>query len=270
AQGELQKLESLYQGLLQMVRTYKEAPPELLLWIYLGYTKVLFDWNRLDEAEDMVHPALAAYQRTQIRDLTLACRFVQLWISQARGRDEETQVLQHKLEKDLASFPLTQPVASFEPLWRVRLLLSQGKVDEAWHWLRASGLSYDDPFTTLPDNDFFFAKYAILARVLIAWGRGHGRDAHLLQAQALLDRLYSFYEKASFKGRMAELLILKSLMFEARGEMQPALTTLGRAVSLAEQTGIVRPFADEGEVMARLLTQVSAYTTASSAYLHTL
>src|SRR5262249_22920035 len=55
AQGELQKLEGLYQGLLQMVRAYKEAPPELVLWIHMGYAKLFLDWNRLDEAGDAIH-----------------------------------------------------------------------------------------------------------------------------------------------------------------------------------------------------------------------
>jgi LuxR family maltose regulon positive regulatory protein len=270
AQGELQKLEGLYQGLLQMVRVHREAPPELVLWTHMGFAKLFLDWNRLDEAEDAIQTALAAYQRTQIKDLTLACQFVQLWISQARGRDEETRELLQKLEKDLSTIPLTQPVVRFEALWLARLRLRQGKVDEAWSWLRASGLRYDDPFTTPPDNDFFFAKYATLARVLIAHGHRYPREAYLLQALSLLERLCPFYEQVGFKGRVAEILVLKSLALEARGEIQPALVTLGKAVSLAEPTGIVRLFADEGEVMARLLTQVSAYTTASPAYLHTL
>jgi ATP/maltotriose-dependent transcriptional regulator MalT len=270
AQGELHKLEGLYQRLLQMARAYREAPPELVLWIYLGYAKLFLDWNRLDEAEDSIQLALAAYQRTQIKELTLACRFVQLWISQARGRDEETRELLQKMEKDLSSIPLTQPVVRFEALWRVRLRLRQGNVDEAGRWLRASGLSYDDPFTTLPDNDFFFAKYATLARILIAQGRRYPKEAHLMQALALLERFCPFYEKAGFKGRVAEILVLTSLALQARGETRPALVTLGRAVSLAEPTGVVRLFADEGEVMARLLAQVSAYTTASPTYLHTL
>jgi LuxR family maltose regulon positive regulatory protein len=174
------------------------------------------------------------------------------------------------MEKDLSSIPLAQPVVRFEALWRVRLRLRQGKGDEAGRWLSASGLSYDDPFTTLPDNDFFFAKYATLTRVLIAQGCRYPREAHLLQALALLERFCPFYEQAGFKGRVAEILVLISLALQARGETRPALVTLGRAVSLAEPTGVVRLFADEGEVMARLLAQVSAYTTASPTYLHIL
>jgi LuxR family maltose regulon positive regulatory protein len=236
----------------------------------MGYAKLFLDWNRLDEAEDAIQMALAAYQRTQIKDLALVCRFVQLWISQARGRDEETQELLQKLEKDLSTISLTRPVVRFEALWLVRLRLRQGKEDEAVRWLSASGLSYDDPFTALPDEDFFFVKYTTMARVLIAQGRRSPREAHLQQALALLKRLCTLYEKAGFKGYVTEILVLTSLALQARGETQPALATLGRALSLAEPTGVVRLFADEGEVMACLLAQVSAYTTASPTYLHTL
>lgn len=270
AQGNVQKLSQLYQGLLQFAHAYEEAPPELSVWISVGYSKLFLDLYRLDEAENMLQRALAAEQKTQLKDLTLACRFVQLWISQARGSEDKTRELLQKLEKPLSGISLAQPVASFDALWWVGLLLSQDKLDEAARWLSACGLSHDDPFTEPPDNDFSFVKYATLARVLIALGRRSPRERYLSQALALLERLYKMYEPVEFHGRVAEICVLKSLALQARGETRAALVTLGQALRLAERPGYVRMFAAEGQPMEQLFAHVAPYVTVSPAYLQRL
>lgn len=270
AQGALQQLARLYQRQLQTAHAYKEAPPELFLWVHMNYANLLLEWNHLDEAQEVIQVALAADQGRQIKELTLGCRFIQLWISQARGRDEETRELLQSLENELASRPSTQPVMAFDALGRVRLWLSQGKLDEAARWLSATGWRYDDPFIGQPDDDYFFAKYITLARILLAQGRQYPREAHLSQAMALLEGFRPVYEHAGCTGRVSEILLLTALVLQAQGKTKPALTALGRALSLAESAGYVRLFAKEGEPLANLLTQVGAYTTASPRYLRQL
>src|SRR5262249_12112763 len=154
--------------------------------------------------------------------------------------------------------------------WRVHLLLSQGNHDEAALWLSACGLSYDDPFVEPPVNDYFFAKYATLARVLIALGRRSPRERYLAQALTLLERLYSMYERVAFHGRKAEILVLKPLDLRAQGETKEAFVALGRAIDLPERPSYVRMFASEGHPMAPLLAHIAPYTTASPAYLRRL
>lgn len=270
AQGEPQKLAQLYQRLLQIAFAHNETPLELFVWIYVGFAKLYLDLYRLDEAEEMIQQAFVWEQKAQLKDLTLACEFVRLWISQARGNEDRTRALLKRLEKPLAKIPLIQSLNGFEALWRVRLLLDQRQLDEATIWLSACGLRYDDPLTESPAHDFFFAKYVTLARVLIALGRRSPRDVYLMQAVALLERFYTIYEQAAFHGRTAEILVLKSLALQAQGETQAALANLGRALLLAEKIGYVRLFASEGQVMAQLLAQVAPYTTASPIYLQLL
>ena len=269
AQGELQKIARLYQWLLRMLPAHKEAPPELTAWICTGYAKLLLEWNRLDEAEDYIKLALGASRRIQIKELTLLCRFTQFWISQARGRYAEALELLRELEKDLSSMQPSHPMVGFGAQARTRWLLSQGKIDQAALWLRESGLEYDDPLKEPPD-DVLFAKYMLLARVLIAQGRRYPREAHLTQALELLERFCALYEQVGFTGRVIEILALMSLALQGKGETQTALATLGRAVSLAEPEGFVRIFADEGEPMARLLVRLPAQKPTTAAYLRTL
>ena len=59
---------------------------------------------------------------------------------------------------------------------------------------------------------------------------------------------------------MAEprVLNLQALAYQAQGDEAQALVALRRALSLAGPEGYVRSFVDEGEPMARLLTQIHA------------
>ncbi len=265
AQGELHKIARLYQQPLQVLHSTKEAPPELAAWLYTAYAKLQREWNRLDEAENSIELALAAERRIQFRDLSLNCRLIQQGIMQARGRYEEALQLLCEIEKELPG----KQLAMLMVLARTRLLLMQGKEDEALPWLRESGLSYDDPLPELPD-EMLFAQYMTLARVHIAQGRRSPAEAHLTQALALLGRFSALYEPAGFTGRVIEILALTSLALQAQGETQSALASLRRAVSLAEPAGYVRVFADEGEQMARLLARLSFQKPATAAYLRTL
>jgi LuxR family maltose regulon positive regulatory protein len=61
--------------------------------------------------------------------------------------------------------------------------------------------------------------------------------------------------------------MLLALALYAQGKTKQALSTLGPILAQAEQEGYLRLFADEGEVMAHLLTLIAPFTTASHDYL---
>ena len=56
-------------------------------------------------------------------------------------------------------------------------------------------------------------------------------------------------------GDIIEILALQALALQLQGATTQALTTLGRALELAEPEGYVRIFVDEGAPMAALLAQ---------------
>jgi len=72
----------------------------------------------------------------------------------------------------------------------------------------------------------------------------------------LLTPLLSEAEKLDRIGSVIEILTLCALAHQAQGQTDQATTTLERALSLAEPEDYVRTFVDEGEPMARLLSQI--------------
>lgn len=85
-----------------------------------------------------------------------------------------------------------------------------------------------------------------VARVLIAQDR-YG------EALALLARLLTQAESSGRMGWAIKLLVLQALALQSEGDVDGALSSLKRALSLAETDEYVRTFVDEGEPMVRLL-----------------
>jgi ATP/maltotriose-dependent transcriptional regulator MalT len=83
------------------------------------------------------------------------------------------------------------------------------------------------------------------------------------QAVELLTRLLAVAEAGGWMGDVIEILILQALALQAQGATTQALTTLGRALALAEPEGYVRLFVDEGAPMAALLAQCAERRTQS-------
>ena len=58
---------------------------------------------------------------------------------------------------------------------------------------------------------------------------------------------------------MIEILVLRAIAYQGKRDLVQALSTLERAIALAEPARNVRVFTDEGEPMARLLFQARAH-----------
>jgi LuxR family maltose regulon positive regulatory protein len=131
---------------------------------------------------------------------------------------------------------------------RVRLWTAQGNYEALLGWVQTSDLTLDDEPNFRRDID-----HVILARALVALGRERPENSHLEDAIGLLDRLLEMSEKAGWRGKEIEILVLQSLALQAIGQNESALTSLEKALTIANPGGYVRTFLDEGEPMAKLL-----------------
>jgi LuxR family transcriptional regulator, maltose regulon positive regulatory protein len=106
-------------------------------------------------------------------------------------------------------------------------------------------------------------------RVRIAQGRDDPAAPFLQDVLHLLDRLLLDAETKARMGSALEILVLRALALEAQGDRTSALSTLERALVLAEPEGYIRLFVDEGPPGLALLRH--AYMRGStSRYVATL
>jgi LuxR family maltose regulon positive regulatory protein len=134
--------------------------------------------------------------------------------------------------------------------WQARLWLAQDKLEALSQWVAARGLIAAGELKPLPEMDYFgLIEYVLVARTLMAQGR-------LDETAELLAWLLEAAEKGARKTRSIEILMLQALALQGQGDSDQAITTLERALSLAEPGGFVRIFVDEGPPVAELLTRM--------------
>jgi len=134
---------------------------------------------------------------------------------------------------------------------RARVWLAQGDLIAAVRWAETSGVRADGE-PNYPQE----GEYLTLARVLTAQGQEDPSGRPLDDALGLLDRLLRAAEDGGRMGSVIEILVLRALVLQKRGDPSEALAALERALVLAEPEGYVRIFVDEGEPMAELLSEL--------------
>jgi LuxR family maltose regulon positive regulatory protein len=144
------------------------------------------------------------------------------------------------------------PVPEVHPIsaMKTRVWVAQGRIAEAIRWQNEQGITASDDLSFIREFE-----HITLARVLIAQYKNDSVDDSIQKATGLLQRLLKAAEEGGRTGSVIEILVLQALTFEAVGNIPSALTSLGRALTLAEPEGYFRLFVDEGPPMARLLQE---------------
>jgi len=262
AQGQLRKWGSLYDALFQALEPRSDIPPVPLALIQMSKAALLYEWNRLPEAAHEVQQALSIIERLNLGTFSPFSRWIQARIDLAQGHAETAR---HFLEWQQPQM-VQLLKGGIRPARSARLALACGQLELASRWAETRGLRLDDPLQS--SSDYFVCM--TLARVLIERGRRERNGSLFAQALALLERWRDLAVERGLQGQFIESQVLTALALAAQGKTKRALTTLGSILAQAEAEGYMRLFADEGQPMAHLLAQVSAYTTASPGYLQRL
>jgi LuxR family maltose regulon positive regulatory protein len=140
---------------------------------------------------------------------------------------------------------------------RARLLLLQGDLEGAGRWVD----TFTDP---PPDQPLTWLEEPQVTRARVLLGRGAAADLQL--ALQILDVLDEIAERTHNTRYKIEILALRALALDARGQNTPGETSpaiaaanvaLKQAVDLARPGGFVRIFVDLGKPMQRLLRRIA-------------
>ena len=207
---------------------------------HLGIALVLYERNQLDDA--LRHAIEGVDLCRQVIELTELDRaLVALaWIRQAMGQADAAL---EAMNEACRLYPRQDIVdlAYGAPSERARLLLAQGRIDEAVRWTQERGLAEDDELSFQRQGE-----HLVLARVLLAQSAPE-------RALGLLERLDALAASQGRTGSLIQIRALRALALQAAGDHQGAVTLLAEALALAQPEGFIRVFADEGSPMAALL-----------------
>jgi LuxR family maltose regulon positive regulatory protein len=212
--------------------------------IYVSLGQIQLEWNELDSAERLLVKGLELSRLTTGTDIPLQGSLALARLKQARGDIVGALDVLNQVEGGRGE------AASLVACSRVRLWLAQGNLGAAVQWAK------DRQFTSSHQAESF-----TLARVLIAERQAatQASQASLSSLEPLmqfLERQLQAVEESHWVERAIELLILLALACQAQDDISGALSSLQRALTLAEPGGYVRLFIDEGRPMRWLLVRM--------------
>ncbi len=222
---------------------------------------ICYEWNRIDEAQKLLNSNLQLIE--EIGPPIFSC-YGYVTLSRCYSAKGDWDAAINALNRCL--FRARQCVSSLFPAWveRERLLLA-GK-------MRAGGAAYPDltspassPASTIPDTwdigDYFGQSNQV--RLCILDNKIDG----------LRDRVVSlrrYAERYAASQAVLDCLLLEAQVLKMSDDHARAAGIIQQAVRLAEPAGLLRTFADEGELLSDLLEDCltdPSYTTRTKAYI---
>ncbi len=248
AQGCLHEAASTYKRALQLATEKGKPGFQETVVLHLGLSEILIEQGDLEAARHHLlksrklgeHPAFPPWHRHWFP--------AQARMMEVQGNLDGAIKMLKEAERQYYRYPI--PVVRPLSALKSRLWVRQGKLVEAIGWVREQNLSVDDNLSYLREFE-----HITLARIVIAQYRSDHTDDAIRVAMGLLDRLLQAAEGGKRTGSVIEILLLKALVHEAKGEISTAILFLGEALTLAEPESYTCIFVDEGPPMARLLNE---------------
>ena len=246
--GRLREAEQVCERALKVVAEVAEDPARMIptlgmLYAYMGHLRREMD--DLDGAGGYLGQALELGEQSGYVDALAATYWA---LAQLRRAQADVQAGLAMIERGIETVQEQRLTVMRRLLLaeRADLLVALDRLEEAARWAREHrvgeavdvGLSHE-------------RECLSLVRLRLARGE-------TVEALKLLARLLGPAEAAGRFGVVIEILTLQALALHESGELTPAVSSLERALALAEPEGYVRTFADQGEPMGRLLRQVAA------------
>ncbi len=211
--------------------------------VHIGMGAIRYERDDLDEAEPALERGVKLAERTGDVS-TLVWAYVTLSRNKRARGDEGGALEMARQAERVARDSGADLQIAIALAWMTRLRLARGDLTEA--------VALEQERVANAQNAADAARVVdrlTSARLLHAQGRHR-------EALGLLEELGETAEAAGRTGDLIEILALQALALWAGHEKERAVSTLARALALAQPEGYLRTFVDEGAPMAELLSEV--------------
>ncbi len=231
AENQLHLAAETYQRALQLAG---DQPLQIIGEAHLGLARVLYEWNDLDAAEQHGRQSLdLARQYDKVIDRFVICEVFLARLKLAQGDVAGAAAILAQASQSARQHDFVYRIPEVAAA-QVLVLLRQGNLATADHLAQTHGLAFSQ------------------TRVHLARG-------DTTAALALLDLLREQGEAKGWPDEKLKGLVLQAVAHHAHGEKDKAMQLLGDALTLAEPSGFIRIFVDEGLPMAQLLVEATAH-----------
>ncbi|MCC2686160.1 MAG: hypothetical protein K0R75_3059 [Paenibacillaceae bacterium] len=210
--------------------------------VYASYSKLLYEWNRLEEAEAYIDQVLSPQEKPSnprnVFHVYIAA--ARIWQGLGKRTAARDLIQQLKMRIDSPEYELFLRKIEAE---QAQLIVQQGDIEYGSQWLRRCGMAYTDEAS-------LGSVFEHLALVKVMAACGQPEEALILSEK--LDQL--LFKEDRLRDRV-KTIILQSVIFRRIGRKDKAYLRLEVALRLAQPEGFIRSFIDEGPDMAELLSE---------------
>jgi LuxR family maltose regulon positive regulatory protein len=258
--GQLQEAAEIYQHALEVASDRKGRRLPLAGMALIGLGELSREWDRLDRAAEDVTEGIDTI-RQWLEAGAIDGYITLARVKQAQGDPTGALNSIEEAQQIARRFDASELDDLFVAVHQVRLHIAQGNVKAATHCAAECGLDASiltsGPDPENPQDGRLASSYHLRELAGIALARLRVAQQQPTGVLELLAALQREAETRQRIGSVIEIMVLRALILQARGDISPAMACLGHALSLAEPAGYIRIFVDEGPPMADLLRRAA-------------
>ena len=255
-QGSLREAMSIYERGLQLATKQGTSVLRGAADMHVGMSDLYCEHNDLDAAEQHLLKSKELGELNGLPKNPYRWRVAMARIQGAQGDlDGALDLLDEAEPLYVGDFaPNVRPIQAL----KARVWIKQGELEKALAWARTQKLSIEEEPGYLREFE-----QITFVRILLSQYQSDHSDNLLNNATEFLDRLLNAADEGGRMNSVIEILILQALAHQLQEDIPAALSSLERALKLAETEGYVRIFIDEGTAMEALLRKAATSKTIS-------
>ncbi|MDO9087936.1 MAG: LuxR C-terminal-related transcriptional regulator [Anaerolineaceae bacterium] len=247
AQGRLRDAIQVYQTAFKLATTH--GVETITAHHHLGFGMLNHEIGEEERAAQHVQKSFDLGRHNTIVDWAYRKALAQALLKESEG-DYDTAL---DLLDDAQRYYVRTLIPNLRPVdaMKSRIYLKQDRLDKAQAWAAKSGLS----LLETPDYLHEFERLT-LAKIALAEYQHDQNEQHILDVLKLLEGQLKLAQKQNRLRSQIEILVLQAFALQAKGESAQAISSLEKALSLAEPEGYLRIFVNEGEFLRLLILGV--------------
>lgn len=244
AQGRLGDAIQVYQTALKLAATH--GMESITAHHHLGLGLLYREMGKDEQATSHLQKSFELGRQTPIIDWAYRKSLAQALLKESEGDFDAALVLLDEAQRYYVHRPIPNP----RPVgaMKARIYLQQGRLDKAQAWAVKNGMS----LLETPDYLHEFERLT-LAKIALAEYQHDQNEQHILDVLKLLEGQLKLAQKQNRLLSQIEILVLQAFALQVKGEATQAISSLEKALSLAEPEGYLRIFVKEGEFLRLLI-----------------
>lgn len=224
-------------------------------YVQVAQAELHYERNELEACQQALDRC-AEITRWRSTKSTVPANICQAQLYLAQGKEEQAHEALVHAQRELRTWEALQEITHLTAQIAA-LQLALGDTAAVWQWEKEHRLDVQETITYAKEQALLTVAHIIIAQVattqVTTTQINSGPPRTLMDAIALLARLYESAKGAERMGRLIQIRVLQALAYQTLGDDGQALAMLGEALVVAEPQGYVRTFVDKGAPMAQLL-----------------